>query len=109
LLITSLRVTHTATFSFDTSLQAPLMTAFFTSIGLGASVALLRAGSGQALLFLALASVLAIAQNLIGIGVAVAFDETPLLGVLMSSTALTGGLRRRSPSHRSSLHEDVDQ
>lgn len=91
LLITSLRVTHTATFSFDTSLQAPLMTAFFTSIGLSASVALLRAGSGQALLFLALASVLAIAQNLIGIGVAVAFDETPLLGVLMSSTALTGG------------------
>jgi ESS family glutamate:Na+ symporter len=91
LIITSLRVTDTATFSFDTSLQAPLMTAFFTSIGLSASVALLRAGSGQALLFLALASVLAIAQNLIGIGVAVAFGETPLLGVLMSSTALTGG------------------
>jgi ESS family glutamate:Na+ symporter len=91
LIITALRVTDTATFSFDTSLQAPLMTAFFTSIGLSASVALLRAGSGQALLFLALASVLAIAQNLIGIGVAVAFGETPLLGVLMSSTALTGG------------------
>lgn len=91
LLITSLRVTDTATFSFDTSLQTPLMTAFFTSIGLSASVSLLRAGSGQALLFLALASILAVAQNLIGIGVAVAFGETPLLGVLMSSTALTGG------------------
>jgi len=91
LLITSLRVTDTATFTFDTSLQTPLMTAFFTSIGLSASVALLRAGSGQALLFLALASILAVAQNLIGIGVAVAFGETPLLGVLMSSTALTGG------------------
>jgi ESS family glutamate:Na+ symporter len=90
-LITSLRVTNTATFSFDTTLQTPLMTAFFTSIGLSASVALLRAGSGQALLFLALASILAVAQNLIGIGVAVAFGETPLLGVLMSSTALTGG------------------
>jgi ESS family glutamate:Na+ symporter len=90
-LITSLRVTDTATFSFDTTLQTPLMTAFFTSIGLSASVALLRAGSGQALLFLALASILAVAQNLIGIGVAVAFGETPLLGVLMSSTALTGG------------------
>jgi ESS family glutamate:Na+ symporter len=89
LLITSLRVTDTATFSFDTSLQTPLMTAFFTSIGLSASVSLLRAGSGQALLFLALASILAVAQNLIGIGVAVAFGEAPLLGVLMSSTALT--------------------
>jgi ESS family glutamate:Na+ symporter len=91
LIITTLRVTDVATFTFDTSLQAPLMTAFFTSIGLSASTALLRAGSGQALLFLALASILAIGQNLIGIGVAVAFGETPLLGVLMSSTALTGG------------------
>jgi ESS family glutamate:Na+ symporter len=91
LIITTLRVTDVATFTFDTSLQAPLMTAFFTSIGLSASTALLRAGSGQALLFLALASILAIGQNLIGIGVAVAFGETPLLGILMSSTALTGG------------------
>ncbi|MEY2625479.1 MAG: sodium/glutamate symporter [Gammaproteobacteria bacterium] len=91
LLITSLRVTDTATLSFDTSLQTPLMTAFFTSIGLSASVTLLRAGSGQALVFLALASILAVVQNLIGIAVAMAFGEAPLLGVLMSSTALTGG------------------
>jgi glutamate:Na+ symporter, ESS family len=91
LVITALRVADVATFSFDTTLQAPLMTAFFTSIGLSASTTLLRAGSGQALLFLALASILAIGQNLIGIGVAVAFGETPLLGVLISSTALTGG------------------
>ena len=91
LLITSLRVTDTATLSFDTSLQTPLMTAFFTSIGLSASVSLLRAGSGQALVFLALASILAVVQNLIGIAVAMAFGEAPLLGVLMSSTALTGG------------------
>lgn len=90
-LITALRVTQTSTVSFDITLQTPLMTAFFTSIGLSASVSLLRAGSGQALLFLALASVLAVAQNLIGIGVAVAFGETPLLGVLMSSAALAGG------------------
>lgn len=91
LLITAARGADLATFSFDTSLQAPLMTAFFTSIGLSASLSLLRAGSGQALLFLALASILAVIQNLIGVAVAVAFGETPLLGVLMSSTALAGG------------------
>ncbi|MBM4191747.1 MAG: sodium/glutamate symporter [Gammaproteobacteria bacterium] len=91
LLITALRINNTVVVDFDTSLQAPLMTAFFTSIGLGASLSLLRVGSSQALLFLVLASILAIAQNLIGIGVAIAFGETPLLGVLMSSTALAGG------------------
>lgn len=76
---------------FDTSLQSTLMTAFFTSIGFSASLSLLRAGSGQALLFLALASFLAVMQSVVGIGVAVAFGEHPLMGVLMSSTALAGG------------------
>lgn len=76
---------------FDTSLQSALMTAFFTSIGFSASWSLLRIGSGQALLFLGLASFLSIMQNLVGIGVAVAFGEHPLTGVLMSSTALAGG------------------
>lgn len=87
-------VSHQAQFievKFDTSLQSALMTAFFTSIGLSASLSLLRAGSGQALVFLALASFLAVMQSLVGIAVAVAFGEHPLMGVLMSSTALAGG------------------
>ena len=89
--VTLARVTGVATVGFDTSLQTPLMTAFFTSIGLSAGMALLRDGTGQALSFLLLASVLAVVQNVIGVGVAIAFGESPLLGVLMSSTALAGG------------------
>lgn len=91
MLVSVLRVGDVAIVSFDTSLQTALNTAFFTSIGLSASFSLLRAGSGQALIFLALASALAVVQSLLGIGVAVAFGEHPLLGVLMSSTALAGG------------------
>ena len=91
LLVTLARVMDVLVISFDTSLQTALNTAFFTSIGLSASFPLLRAGSGQALLFLLLASAFAVVQSLIGIGVAVAFGEHPLLGVLMSSTALAGG------------------
>lgn len=91
MLVTAARVTEVLVISFDTSLQTALNTAFFTSIGLSASVSLLRAGSGQALLFLALASAFAVVQSLIGIGVALIFGEHPLLGVLMSSTALAGG------------------
>jgi len=76
---------------FDTTLQSPLMIAFFTTIGFGASLGLLRSGGPQVLLFLAIASVFAIAQNLLGIVVAVSFGLHPLFGVLAGSVTLTGG------------------
>jgi ESS family glutamate:Na+ symporter len=76
---------------FDTTLQPPLMIAFFTSIGFGASVALLRSGGPAVALFLGLATVVAVAQNLAGGAVASALGVPPLLGVLAGSVALTGG------------------
>jgi len=91
ILVTASREFNLANVKFDTSLQAPLMTAFFTSIGLSASVGLLKAGTKQALVFLALATFLAVIQSLIGIATAVAFGQSPLLGVLMGPAALTGG------------------
>src|SRR4030095_6286654 len=45
--------------TFDTRLQAPFMIAFFTTIGFGASVSLLRVGGPQVLLLLFLVAVLA--------------------------------------------------
>ena len=91
LLVTMSREFSLATVKFDTTLQAPLMTAFFTSIGLSASVGLLKAGTRQALVFLALATFLAVIQSLIGMATALAFGQSPLLGVLMGPAALTGG------------------
>ena len=91
ILVTLSREFSLATVKFDTTLQAPLMTAFFTSIGLSASVGLLKAGTRQALVFLALATFLAVIQSLIGMATAVAFGQSPLLGVLMGPAALTGG------------------
>ncbi|HEX9186442.1 MAG TPA: sodium/glutamate symporter [Vicinamibacteria bacterium] len=76
---------------FDATLQPPLMIAFFTSIGFGASVALLRSGGPAVALFLGLATVAAVAQNLAGGAVASALGVPPLLGVLAGSVALTGG------------------
>lgn len=76
---------------FDTTFQAPLMIAFFTSVGFSASLALLRAGGPQLVLFLAIASVFAVVQNLVGAGVAIAFHLHPLFGVLSGSVTLTGG------------------
>ena len=80
-----------ALYTLDTSLQQPLMIAFFTTIGLNASLALLRVSLLPVLVFLALSVFFAIAQNLIGIGVASAFGINPLFGVLAGSATLTGG------------------
>ncbi|MGO3127058.1 MAG: sodium/glutamate symporter [Luteimonas sp.] len=81
----------TTLFTLDTSLQSPLMIAFFTTIGVNASLSLLRISGRQVLVFLGLASAFAVAQNLVGIAVAVGFDLHPLFGVLAGSTTLTGG------------------
>ena len=77
--------------AFDTSLQQPLMVAFFTTVGVNASLALLRVSGRQVMVFLALASAFALLQNLLGISVASAFGLHPLFGVLAGSTTLTGG------------------
>ncbi|MDQ3997059.1 MAG: sodium/glutamate symporter, partial [Gemmatimonadota bacterium] len=75
----------------DTSAQSVLSVAFFTSIGMGASLALLRAGGLQVLTFLVFASAFAVVQNVLGMGIATAFGEHPLLGVMAGSVTLVGG------------------
>lgn len=81
----------TTLFSLDTALQGPLMVAFFTTIGINASLWLLKISGRQVLVFLLLASGFAIVQNLLGIAVAMGFGLHPLFGVLAGSTTLTGG------------------
>lgn len=76
---------------FDMTFKQPLMIAFFTAIGFNASASLLRVGGRQLLLFLGLASGLAVVQNLVGIGLATAFGLPPLFGVITGSVTLTGG------------------
>ena len=77
--------------ALDTTLQAPLMIAFFTTIGFGASLSLLRIGGPAVVIFFLFSTVMAFAQNLLGAGVAIALGEHPLLGVLAGSVTLTGG------------------
>jgi ESS family glutamate:Na+ symporter len=77
--------------TFDTTLQTPLMIAFFTSIGFGASVALLRVGGPLVLVFFGVSTLAAIGQNVIGVACAMALGQSPLMGVLAGSVTLTGG------------------
>src|SRR5688500_10738369 len=76
---------------FDTTLQNPLMIAFFTTIGFGASLSLMKVGGPDVLRFFLLATGFAIVQNLVGILVALPFGLHPLFGVLAGSVTLTGG------------------
>lgn len=77
--------------TFDTSMQSLCMVLFFTSIGTNASFALLKKGGRQVMLFLLIASVFCVIQNLVGIGVATLFDLPKLFGVMAGSVTLVGG------------------
>jgi glutamate:Na+ symporter, ESS family len=78
-------------FQFDTTLRDPLMIAFFTTIGFGASLSLLKVGGPQVLIFFLIATVAAVMQNVIGALIALPFGLHPLFGVLSGSVTLTGG------------------
>jgi glutamate:Na+ symporter, ESS family len=86
-----LRMAGLLAFEFDTTLQVPLMIAFFTTIGLGASLALLRVGGPQVLLFFLLATSLVVMQNVVGVTLAWVLGVEPLLGLIAGSITMTGG------------------
>jgi ESS family glutamate:Na+ symporter len=76
---------------FDMSLKNPLMTMFFTTVGLGASFSLLLKGGPKVILFLVVASIYLVVQNAIGIAYALSTDMNPLIGLIAGSVTLSGG------------------
>lgn len=76
---------------FDTSLQTPLMLAFFATIGLSADFASLKKGGRVVAVFLLVVTGLLLVQNAMGIGLATALGLDPLLGLLAGSITLSGG------------------
>jgi ESS family glutamate:Na+ symporter len=76
---------------FDTTLQSPLMIAFFTTIGLGASLGLLKRGGPQVVVFWILASLLAVLQNGVGMSLAGLLGIDPRFGLIAGSITMTGG------------------
>ncbi|MEU3019750.1 sodium/glutamate symporter [Nocardiopsis sp. NPDC007018] len=91
LAVLTLRETGVAQLELDTTLQEPAMIAFFTTIGLGASVSLLRKGGKLLIVYLLACWTLAILQNVVGIGMATALGLDPVLGVMAGAVALEGG------------------
>lgn len=92
MLITFLgHVTGTFAFSFDTFFMQPFMLAFFTTVGLGASLKLLRKGGLMLIIYWIIAGVISIFQNIIGVGVSSLVGlETPY-ALLSSAISMVGG------------------
>lgn len=91
LLIFALKLTDVATITLDTTLQDVFMNAFFTSIGFTASLKALKSGGIKVAIFLVIATLLVVIQNLIGVSLASLFNLNPLLGLATASIPLVGG------------------
>jgi glutamate:Na+ symporter, ESS family len=76
---------------FSTTAQPLFMVLFFTTIGTGASLPLLRSGGKYVLIFFLMSTLFCFVQNFVGIGIASAFNVNPLLGIIAGSVTLVGG------------------
>lgn len=77
--------------AFDMTLKSPLMLVFFTTVGLGANVKLLKRGGPKVLLFLAVATLFLLVQDSVSVLLSWAADLHPLQGLLTGSVTLSGG------------------
>lgn len=89
---TFLRTQGILGFELDGTMQTALMIMFFCTIGMGASLTLLKKGGMPLIIFFLLALVLAIAQNSLGIALAKLTGIDPLLGIISGAVTLMGGL-----------------
>lgn len=91
LLMLILKLTNIATITLDITLQNIFMTAFFTSVGYTASIKILKKGGIKVVIFLVLAILLVICQDIVGASLAVLFGLDPLLGLCTASIPMIGG------------------
>ncbi|MDR2030861.1 MAG: sodium/glutamate symporter [Azoarcus sp.] len=91
LVVTGLHQYNGFSLAIDDSLQNSFMLMFFASIGLNADFSRLRAGGMPLVALTIVVSLFIVLQNLIGVGMAVALDLHPLIGLVAGSVSLTGG------------------
>lgn len=91
-LVAILDSTHILIIKLDSEfIQNFFMLAFFTTIGLGASLKLLRLGGKLLIIYLVFCSILAVCQNIISVSLAKVLNIPPLLGLTAGSMSMEGG------------------
>jgi ESS family glutamate:Na+ symporter len=78
-------------FNFTTTLQSPFMIAFFTTVGIGGSLGLMKKGGKALFVYLFFCWFIAVFQNAFGSALASAFGIHPVLGVMAGAVSLEGG------------------
>jgi len=76
---------------FEDSMREIFMIAFFTTVGYSASLKLLKKAGMPVFMFLLAAVLLAVMQNVVGVGLATVLNIDPLLGLATGSLSTTGG------------------
>lgn len=85
------KVTNLGTIIIDTTLQNLFMTTFFASVGFTASFKILKNGGIKVAIFLGVAVLLVISQDIVGATLAKVFNLNPLLGLCTGSISMIGG------------------
>ena len=92
ILVAILDSLHIVKIKLDASfIQDFFMLAFFTTIGLGASLKLFKIGGKVMLLYFMFCGIMAICQNIIGVSLAKILNIQPLLGLTAGSMSMEGG------------------
>lgn len=91
IVLTALRATGLAEVTLDTSLQGLFMLTFFTTVGLGASFALVKLGGKLLVIYWLACGFLALVQSAIGISLASLLNLDPLIGVMVGAVSMEGG------------------
>lgn len=78
--------------TFDNSLSTVALLAFFTTVGMMASLKLVKYGGIALVFFWIISTIVGFAQNLIGMGIAGAMGIDPHYGILAGAVSLMGGL-----------------
>lgn len=86
-----LHETNILNVKMNTILQTPFMLAFFATVGLIASLKLVKKGGKLLFYYWALCAFLSLMQNVIGVSWAKVLGLDPLLGVLMGAVSMEGG------------------
>lgn len=89
------------TLEFNETLKDAFMDFFFTSVGFGASIKLLKKGALPVLIFLLLATIMVTIQDLVGVGMAGIFDLDGRMGLCMGSVPWWAAMAPPPPSANS--------
>lgn len=89
---TILRSANILEFDFDTTLQSFFQIMYFCTIGFAASFKMLKVGGSKVVKFLVIASIFALLQDVLAMGLADTVGIEPLLALMTASPALTGGM-----------------